>query len=127
MKPQICCSILVGLLEVFKRLSCISWKASQSNTMHSSMARQTDMNKENVHTTNNKKPTTRITRARAKALSISGDLPPLHPRAKQQFNQHLQPNSKRGFSDNKLTDVGSNFQSKGGLFSRMSPTHPLMI
>ncbi|KAL8226811.1 hypothetical protein R6Q57_016643 [Mikania cordata] len=80
--------------------------------MHPSMARQTDMNKENVHTANNKKPTTRITRARAKALSISGVLPPLHPRAKQEFNQHLQPNSKRGFSDNKPTDVGSNFQFK---------------
>ncbi|KAK9072074.1 hypothetical protein SSX86_008506 [Deinandra increscens subsp. villosa] len=70
------------------------------------------MSKENVHPANNKVPTTRITRARAKALGVSGDLPPLHPRAKHEFNQFLQPNSKRGSSDNKSNDAGSNFQSK---------------
>ncbi|KAK1408157.1 hypothetical protein QVD17_39792 [Tagetes erecta] len=76
------------------------------------MTRQTDMNKENVHAANIKEPTKRITRARAKALGISGDLPPLHPKVKQEFNQVLQPNSKRGPLDNKSTDAGSNFQSK---------------
>ncbi|KAI7757241.1 hypothetical protein M8C21_023762 [Ambrosia artemisiifolia] len=80
--------------------------------MHTSMARQTDMNKENVRAANIKGPTKRITRAQAKALGISGDLPPLHPRAKQEFNQFLQPSSKRGSSENKSTDVVSNFQSK---------------
>ncbi|XP_076886649.1 cyclin-A2-1-like isoform X1 [Bidens hawaiensis] len=76
------------------------------------MARQTDMNKENAHAANIKEPTKRITRARAKALGIYGDLPPLHPRLKHEFDQFLQPSSKRGSSDNKSTDVGSNFQSK---------------
>ncbi|KAI3716815.1 hypothetical protein L1987_67984 [Smallanthus sonchifolius] len=70
------------------------------------------MNKENVHAVNIKEPTTRITRARAKALGVSRDLPPLHPQAKQEFNQFLQPNCKRGSSENKSTDMGSNFQSK---------------
>ncbi|KAI3823733.1 hypothetical protein L1987_05173 [Smallanthus sonchifolius] len=103
MKLRICCSVLIGVLE-----GLISWKVSQSNTM----ARQTDMNKENVHAANIKEPTTRITRARAKALGVSGDLPPLHPQAKQEFNQFLQPNCKRGSSENKSTDMGSNFRSK---------------
>lgn len=75
--------------------------------MNHSMAKQADMNKENVHSANIQKPTARITRARAKALGISGNLPPLHPPVKQE------PKSKRGSSDNKSSiDVGSSFQSK---------------
>ncbi|CAI9289086.1 unnamed protein product [Lactuca saligna] len=91
-----------------------SWKESQSNLMNHSMARQADMNKENVHSANIQKPTERITRARAKALGISGNLPPLHPLAKQEPKQGQQPKSKRGPSDNKFSsiDVGSSFQSK---------------
>lgn len=82
--------------------------------MNHSMARQADMNKENVHSANIQKPTERITRARAKALGISGNLPPLHPLAKQEPKQGQQPKSKRGPSDNKSSsiDVGSRFQSK---------------
>ncbi|KAI3522450.1 hypothetical protein L1887_00220 [Cichorium endivia] len=75
--------------------------------MNHSMAKQADMNKENEHSANIPKPTARITRARAKALGISGNLPPLHPPVKQE------PKSKRGSSDNKSSiDVGSSFQSK---------------
>ncbi|XP_024985204.1 cyclin-A2-1-like [Cynara cardunculus var. scolymus] len=81
--------------------------------MHHSMARQADMNKENVPVANIQEPTARITRARAKALGISGRLPPLHPLVKQESNQALQSNSKRGSSDNKpTTDVGNGIQSK---------------
>ncbi|KAM0011474.1 putative cyclin domain-containing protein [Helianthus debilis subsp. tardiflorus] len=80
--------------------------------MHPSMATQTDMNKENVRTANIEEPTKRITRAQAKALGVSGDLPPLHPQAKQRNNQFQQPNSKRGSSDNKSADVRASFQSK---------------
>ncbi|KAK9079810.1 hypothetical protein SSX86_001483 [Deinandra increscens subsp. villosa] len=80
--------------------------------MHQSMARQADTNTENVSATNIQKPTARITRARAKASGLSGGLLPLHPSAKHESNQVLQPRSKRGSSDNKLTDVTSSFQSK---------------
>nr|GEW10141.1 cyclin A/B/D/E [Tanacetum cinerariifolium] len=76
------------------------------------MSSQADMNKENVPAANIQQPTARITRALAKALGISGGLPPLHPPAKKVSNQVLQPNSKRGSSDDKSTDVGSGFQSK---------------
>ncbi|KAI3707177.1 hypothetical protein L6452_25469 [Arctium lappa] len=81
--------------------------------MHHSIGRQADMNKENVPVANIQEPTARITRARAKALGISGGLPPLHPLVKQESKQALQPNSKRGSADNKSTaDVGNGFQSK---------------
>ncbi|KAJ9555682.1 hypothetical protein OSB04_010296 [Centaurea solstitialis] len=77
------------------------------------MARQADMNKENVPVANIQEPTARITRARAKALGMSGGLPPLHPLVKQESKQALQLNSKRGSSDNKsTTDASSGFQSK---------------
>nr|GEX71248.1 cyclin A/B/D/E [Tanacetum cinerariifolium] len=70
------------------------------------------MNKENVPVAKMQQPTARITRARAKALGISGGLPPQHPLVKKVSNQVLQPNTKRGSSDDKSTDVGSGFQSK---------------
>ncbi|KAI3822046.1 hypothetical protein L1987_09627 [Smallanthus sonchifolius] len=76
------------------------------------MARQADMNKENVPAANIQKPTARVTRARAKALGLSGGLLPLHPRVKHESSQVLQRNCKRGSSDNKSTDIGSSFQSK---------------
>nr|XP_043613060.1 cyclin-A2-1-like [Erigeron canadensis]XP_043613061.1 cyclin-A2-1-like [Erigeron canadensis]XP_043613062.1 cyclin-A2-1-like [Erigeron canadensis] len=80
--------------------------------MHRSMTRQADMNKENSSAVNIREPTTRITRARAKALGITGGLPPRHPQPKLETKQALQSNSKRGSSDNKSTDVGSSFQPK---------------
>ncbi|KAI3687391.1 hypothetical protein L1987_81086 [Smallanthus sonchifolius] len=76
------------------------------------MARQADMNKENVPAANIQKPTARVTRARAKALGLSGGLLPLHPRVKHESSQVLQRNCKRGLSDNKPADIGSSFQSK---------------
>ena len=76
------------------------------------MSRQADMNKENLPAANMLQPTARITRARAKALGISGGLPPPHPPVKKVSNQVLQPNTKRGSSDDKSADVGSGFQSK---------------
>ncbi|KAJ0770283.1 putative cyclin domain-containing protein [Helianthus annuus] len=78
--------------------------------MYHSMARQANMNKENAPGSNIQKPISRITRARAKALGISGDALPLQ--AKHESNRVLQPNCKRASSDNRPTDVGSSFQSK---------------
>ncbi|MFS8003118.1 putative cyclin domain-containing protein [Helianthus anomalus] len=78
--------------------------------MYHSMARQANMNKENAPGSNIQKPISRITRARAKALGISGDTLPLQ--AKHESNRVLQPNCKRASSDNRPTDVGSSFQSK---------------
>lgn len=76
------------------------------------MTRKADMNNENATAAHIQQPTARITRARAKALGISGGLPPLYPHVKQEFNQVLQQNFKRGSSDNKSTDAGSRIQSK---------------
>ncbi|KAM0046370.1 putative cyclin domain-containing protein [Helianthus debilis subsp. tardiflorus] len=78
--------------------------------MYHSMARQANMNKENAPGSSIQKPISRITRARAKALGISGDTLPLQ--AKHESNRVLQPNCKRASSDNRPTDVGSSFQSK---------------
>ncbi|KAL8244768.1 hypothetical protein R6Q59_011026 [Mikania micrantha] len=89
-------------------LSHISLKTSQSNTMHHSMARQTNINKENAPVVNIQKTlTARITRARAKALGLFGIFP-----AKNESNQVLHPRTKRGSSENKPADAGSRFQSK---------------
>lgn len=71
------------------------------------------MNKENVHAANIQGPTGRVTRARAKALGVSGGLPPLHPVVKQDQKQALQPKTKRASSDNKsATDVAPAVQVK---------------
>ncbi|KAK1436080.1 hypothetical protein QVD17_01855 [Tagetes erecta] len=72
------------------------------------MAKQAGMNQENVPSANTQKPTARITRARAKALSVSGGLLPLHHCDKHESSQVLRRNSKRGPPD----DVDSSFQSK---------------
>nr|GEV51481.1 cyclin A/B/D/E [Tanacetum cinerariifolium] len=71
------------------------------------------MNKENVSAANIQGPTGRVTRARAKALGVSGGLPPLHPVVKQDQKQALQPKTKRASSDNKsATDAGPAVQAK---------------
>ncbi|PWA76873.1 Cyclin A/B/D/E [Artemisia annua] len=90
-----------------------SWKANQSNICRHSSSRQGDMNKENVSVANIQGPTGRVTRARAKALGVSGGLLPLHPVLKQDQKQALQPKTKRASSDNKsATDVAPAVQVK---------------
>lgn len=90
-----------------------SWKANQSNISRHSSSRQRDMNKENVLAANIQGPTGRVTRARAKALGVSGGLPPLHPVVKQDQKQALQLKTKRASSDNKsATDVAPAVQAK---------------
>lgn len=78
-----------------------------------------DMNKENIPVANTQCTTSRVTRARAKALGTSGVLllPPLHPvvKVKQEHKQILQPKTKRASSDNNKsasTDVVPIVQSK---------------
>ncbi|PWA93137.1 Zinc finger, RING-CH-type [Artemisia annua] len=90
-----------------------SWKANQSNICRHSSSRQRDMNKENVSVANIQGPNGRVTRARAKALGVSGGLPPLHPVLKQDQKQALQPKTKRASSDSKsATDVAPAVQVK---------------
>lgn len=74
------------------------------------------MNKENVPVANYQCAPARVTRARAKALGVSGVLPPLHPVTKQDHKHtlQLQPKTKRTSSDNNksATDVAPIVQSK---------------
>ncbi|KAK4422305.1 Cyclin-A2-1 [Sesamum alatum] len=63
------------------------------------------MNEEN-RSSYSREATVRITRARAKALGLSGGLPPLYPSAKQD-DKVLRINSKRAASDVKKPAVGS--------------------
>ncbi|KAL3819055.1 hypothetical protein ACJIZ3_004960 [Penstemon smallii] len=53
-----------------------------------------------ITSSNLKEPTVRITRARAKALVSSGELPPLCPSRKQDDKRFSRANSKRAASDN---------------------------
>lgn len=57
------------------------------------------MNKENRTVAKFEEPIVRITRARAKALAISGGLPPSKPSMKQEQKLILQQSSKRSASD----------------------------
>lgn len=84
------------------------------HTLHSCSTSRTDMNKENGTAAKFGEPTVRITRARAKGLSISEGLPPPRPSRKHDQKPTLQQNSKRPASDENKSSISltSCFQHK---------------